>query len=132
MSRSTGVTNPCAAGCPTFSTSGVRRSGAHAEESYDEFNARFEKEFDGVQDVFELQRNLNNAFAYDIVPNTDVVRAALRAARRVHDFPTAVRIFEGLKAKVQNVTEYNEYLEETKEDREEMGVPLKEEMYPDE
>ena len=85
---------------------------------------RFEKEFDGVQDVFELQvcrllsssmlgacpplpeskrtanvtlsqRNLNNAFAYDLVPSPTVVAAALKAARRVNDFATAVRIFEG-------------------------------------
>jgi cytochrome c oxidase subunit 5a len=80
---------------------------------------RFEKEFDTVQDVFELQvciafhlrrsnadlqranllrllqRNLNNAFAYDLVPSPSVLTAALKAARRVNDFPTAVRIFEG-------------------------------------
>jgi hypothetical protein len=56
---------------------------------------RYEKEFESVQDVFELQRNLNNAFAYDLVPSPSVVIAALRAARRVNDFPTAVRIFEG-------------------------------------
>ena len=58
-------------------------------------HARYEKEFDSVQDVFELQRNLNNAFAYDLVPAPSVITAALRAARRVNDFPTAVRIFEG-------------------------------------
>jgi len=57
--------------------------------------SRYEKEFDAVQDVFELQRNLNNAFAYDLVPSTSVITAALKAARRVNDFPTAVRIFEG-------------------------------------
>jgi cytochrome c oxidase subunit 5a len=56
---------------------------------------RYEKEFDQVQDVFELQRNLNNAFAYDLVPSTSVITAALKAARRVNDYPTAVRIFEG-------------------------------------
>ena len=42
-----------------------------------------------------MQRNLNNAFAYDLVPSPSVITAALRAARRVNDFPTAVRIFEG-------------------------------------
>lgn len=42
------------------------------------------------------QRNLNNAFAYDLVPSPSVCTAALRAARRVNDFPTAVRIFEGM------------------------------------
>lgn len=41
------------------------------------------------------QRNLNNAFAYDLVPSSSVISAALRAARRVNDFPTAVRVFEG-------------------------------------
>lgn len=41
------------------------------------------------------QRNLNNAFAYDLVPSPTVIVAALKAARRVNDFPTAVRIFEG-------------------------------------
>lgn len=72
---------------------------------------RYEKEFDSVHDVFELQvglhprgeitvidfwqRNLNNAFAYDLVPSPGVVTAALKAARRVNDYPTAVRIFEG-------------------------------------
>lgn len=42
------------------------------------------------------QRNLNNAFAYDLVPSVGVMTAALKAARRVNDFPTAVRIFEGM------------------------------------
>jgi hypothetical protein len=44
------------------------------------------------------QRNLNNAFAYDLVPSPTVITAALRAARRVNDFPTAVRVFEGKAA----------------------------------
>jgi hypothetical protein len=41
------------------------------------------------------QRNLNNCFAYDLVPSPAVITAALRAARRVNDFPSAVRVFEG-------------------------------------
>merc|ERR1711939_394711 len=61
----------------------------HHEESFEEFTARYEKEFENVQDVFELQRNLNNAFAYDLVPSPSVITAALRAARRVNDYPTA-------------------------------------------
>lgn len=40
----------------SFSSSVPRASaGAHAEETFEEFNARYEKEFEGVQDVFELQ-----------------------------------------------------------------------------
>ncbi|KHO01530.1 cytochrome-c oxidase chain VI [Metarhizium album ARSEF 1941] len=114
-----------------FSTSMPRRS-EHAEETFEEFTARFEREFDGVQDVFELQRNLNNAFAYDLVPSTSVIAAALRAARRVNDFATAVRIFEGVKAKVENKGQYDQYLNELKVLRDELGVPLKEDLYPEE
>ncbi|KAK0265577.1 Cytochrome c oxidase subunit 6 [Friedmanniomyces endolithicus] len=102
----------------------------HHEESFEEFTARYEKEFDQVQDVFELQRNLNNAFAYDLVPSTSVITAALRAARRVNDFPTVVRVFEGIRAKVENVHQYNEYLTELQSMREEMGVVLKEDLFP--
>ncbi|KAI1169091.1 cytochrome c oxidase subunit [Nemania serpens] len=114
-----------------FSTTVTRRS-EHAEETFEEFTARYEKEFDGVQDVFELQRNLNNAFAYDLVPSPSVLQAAIKAARRVNDFPTAVRLFEGLKSKVENKGQYEQYLTELKPLREEFGILLKEEMYPEE
>ncbi|MCJ1473526.1 Cytochrome c oxidase subunit 6 [Lambiella insularis] len=124
--------------CGSFSTSTRRRADKdgqeaadHHEESFEEFTARYEKEFDGVQDVFELQRNLNNAFAYDLVPSPSVITAALRAARRVNDYPTAVRIFEGIKAKVENKSQYDEYVRELEPLREELGVNLKEELYPE-
>ncbi|KAK3358950.1 cytochrome c oxidase subunit VA-domain-containing protein [Lasiosphaeria hispida] len=113
-----------------FSTSSRLRS-EHQEETFEEFTARYEKEFDGVQDVFELQRNLNNAFAYDLVPSPSVLVAALKAARRVNDFPTAVRIFEGIKAKVENKGQYQQYLDELKPLREELGIVLKEDLYPE-
>ncbi|RAH85401.1 COX5A-domain-containing protein [Aspergillus japonicus CBS 114.51] len=93
---------------------------------------RFEKEFDGVQDVFELQRNLNNCFAYDLVPSVEVLTAALKAARRVNDFPTAVRVFEGIKAKAETKEQYKQYLEALESLRLELGVPLREELYPEE
>ncbi len=96
------------------------------------------------------------------MPSTSVITAALRAARRVNDFPTAVRVFEGkssthlhkhtqhtqtrstvgsmrcgtdfstagIRAKVENVHQYNEYLTELQSMREEMGVVLKEDLFP--
>ncbi|OCT52465.1 Cytochrome c oxidase subunit 6, mitochondrial [Cladophialophora carrionii] len=115
----------------SFSSSAIQRSAGHEDETFEEFSARYEKEFDAVQDVFELQRNLNNAFAYDLVPSPGVVTAALKAARRVNDYPTAVRIFEGIKAKVENAQQYQEYLDELKPLREELGINLKEDLYPD-
>ena len=139
MAAKTGTTASASApailalgGASNFSTTARCRSGAHEEETFEEFSARYEKEFDSVQDVFELQRNLNNAFAYDLVPSVAVMTAALKAARRVNDFPTAVRIFEGIKPKVENKSQYELYLRELKGLREELGVVLQEEMYPPE
>ncbi|KAI7949293.1 hypothetical protein MJO28_008114 [Puccinia striiformis f. sp. tritici] len=104
-------------------------AGHAADESFSAFNERYTQFFEGVQDLFELQRGLNNCFAYDLVPAVPTVEAALRAARRVNDLPTAVRIFEGLKEKVENKGQYQAYLDELKPLRDELGVPTKEEMY---
>ncbi|PLW08800.1 hypothetical protein PCANC_20391 [Puccinia coronata f. sp. avenae] len=104
-------------------------AGHAADESFSAFNERYTQFFEGVQDLFELQRGLNNCFAYDLVPAVPTVEAALRAARRVNDLPTAIRIFEGLKEKVENKGQYQAYLNELKPLRDELGVPTKEEMY---
>ncbi|WAQ87527.1 hypothetical protein PtA15_8A431 [Puccinia triticina] len=104
-------------------------AGHAADESFSAFNERYTQFFEGVQDLFELQRGLNNCFAYDLVPAVPTVEAALRAARRVNDLPTAIRIFEGLKEKVENKGQYQAYLDELKPLRDELGVPTKEEMY---
>jgi len=93
------------------------------------FSNRYVSFFQNVQDLFELQRGLNNCFAHDLVPSPAVVEAALRAARRVDDYSTAVRIFEGIREKVENKTQYQAYLEELKPVREELGIQTKEELY---
>jgi hypothetical protein len=41
-------------------------------------------------------------------------------------------IITGIKAKVENRGQYNQYLEELKPLREELGVSLKEDLYPEE
>jgi len=104
-------------------------SGAHGQESFEAFSERYVKFFQSVQDVFELQRGLNNCFAHDLVPSVSVVEAALKAARRVDDFSTAVRIFEGIKEKVENNSQYEAYLNELKPLKDELGVETKEELY---
>ncbi|CAI4053092.1 hypothetical protein SUVZ_15G2060 [Saccharomyces uvarum] len=105
-------------------------SDAHDEETFEEFTARYEKEFDEAYDLFEVQRVLNNCFSYDLVPAPAVIEKALRAARRVNDLPTAIRVFEALKYKVENEDQYKAYLDELKDVRKELGVPLKEELFP--
>ena len=66
-----------------------------------------------------------------MVPAPAVLEKALRAARRVNDLPTAIRVFEALKFKVETQEQYDAYLEELKGVREELGIPLKEELFPE-
>jgi len=104
-------------------------SNSHPQETFESFSARYTAFFTAAQDLFEVQRGLNNCFAHDLVPSPGVIEAALRAARRVDDYATAVRVFEGIKEKVENTEQYKAYLEELKGVREELGIDTKEELY---
>ncbi|KAF9579738.1 Cytochrome c oxidase subunit 6 [Lunasporangiospora selenospora] len=103
-------------------------SAEHQEESFEHFSERFVKFFNECDDLFELQRGLNNAFGYDLVPPTSVIEAALKAARRVDDYSTAVRIFEGVKAKTGSDALYKQYLDELAPLKAELGIETKEEL----
>jgi len=103
-------------------------SSEHGEESFEHFTERFVKFFDNVDDIFELQRGLNNAFGYDLVPAPSVIAAALKASRRVNDYATAVRVFEGLKVKAGSDALYKQYLDELAPLKTELGVQTKEEL----
>lgn len=94
---------------------------AHETESFEAFNTRYQTFFSSCGDLFELQRGLNNCFAYDLVPTTDVIEAALRCARKVNDYATAVRILEGVKVKVENKGQYQAYLDELSPVLKELG-----------
>ncbi|KAG7100097.1 hypothetical protein E1B28_001877 [Marasmius oreades] len=109
----------------------TRHAHGPAQETFDQFSQRYVTFFQNAEDLFELQRGLNNCFAHDLVPSPQVIEAAVRAARRVNDYATTVRIFEGIKEKVENVSQYQAYLEELKGLREELGISLREELYPD-
>lgn len=100
--------------------------------SYEDFTAKYEKDFDDAYDVYEVQRVLNNAFSYDLVPAPTVIERALLAARRVNDYATASRVFEALKFKVDTKEQYQAYLDELKETREELGITLHEELFGEE
>ncbi|KAF8899385.1 cytochrome-c oxidase chain VI [Infundibulicybe gibba] len=115
---------------PRFSPLLTRPSSSHAQETFESFSERYVDFFKNAEDLFEVQRGLNNCFAHDLVPSTAVVEAALRAARRVNDYSTAVRVFEGIREKVENKQQYQAYLEELKGVREELGISTKEELYP--
>lgn len=126
----------------------VRNASGHGQESFESFSERYVNFFQNAEDLFEVQRGLNNCFAHDLVPSPSVVEAAVKAARRVNDYATAVRVFEGIKEKVENRQQYELYLQELKPLRDELGKPnyffrvlllllthlpglaLKEELYP--
>ena len=56
-------------------------------------DGRYEKFFHGANDKFEVQRGLNNVFAYDLVPSVKVCEAALRACRRgTHLIPLIIAL----------------------------------------
>ncbi|KAH7926844.1 COX5A-domain-containing protein [Leucogyrophana mollusca] len=61
------------------------------------------------------------------MPSTGVVGAAFYAARRVNDYATAVRVFEGVRKKVKNKQQYQAYTDELKPVGEELGIQAKEE-----
>ncbi|KAJ1950499.1 Cytochrome c oxidase subunit 6 [Linderina pennispora] len=100
----------------------------HPEETYEQFTDRYVKFFENVDDQFELQRGLNNCFAYDLVPDVAIVESALRAARRIDDFATGVRVFEALKTKVDKKSQYEDYLQALKPVKDELGIQTKEEL----
>lgn len=100
----------------------TRPMSAHAEETFESFSDRYVNFFQSAEDLFEVQRGLNNCFAHDLVPSPAVVEAAVRAARRVNDYSTAVRVFEGIREKVENKQQYQAYLDELKGLREELGM----------
>nr|GAT58161.1 COX5A subunit VA of cytochrome C oxidase [Mycena chlorophos] len=93
--RPTLAAAPRLAALPTRS----RAYSDHPAESFESFTQRYVEFFNQAEDIFEVQRGLNNCFAHDLVPAPSVVEAAVRASRRVDDFATAVRIFNGVKVK---------------------------------
>lgn len=99
----------------------VRPASGHAQETFEQFSDRYVKFFQNAEDLFEVQRGLNNCFAHDLVPSPEVITAAVQAARRVNCYATAVRVFEGVKEKVENKQQYQAYVDELKPLREELG-----------
>ncbi|KAJ3366458.1 Cytochrome c oxidase subunit 6 [Allomyces javanicus] len=118
-----------AAARPALASS-VRAYSSHSDEdlSFDDFTKKYVAFFEQAEDLFEVQRGLNNAFSYDLVPSTDICEAALRACRRVNDYPTAVRVFEGIKQKVPADKHYQEYLTALEPIRKELGIETREEL----
>lgn len=96
-----------------------------------EYEAKWTKFFEEAEDLFEVQRGLNNCFGYDMVPTAPVLESALKAARRHDDFATAQRILFGLREKMPKASVYAEYMQHLKPLCDELGLeqPEKFEAY---
>ncbi|OMJ15339.1 Cytochrome c oxidase subunit 6, mitochondrial [Smittium culicis] len=112
---------------PSFAVQ-QRRAYSGEEETYEQFTTRYVKFFENVDEQFELRRGLNNCFSYDLVPDVTICEAALRAARRINDYSTGVRVFDAIKSKVETNSQYVQYLDALKPVKDELGILTKEEM----
>ncbi|KAG4306573.1 hypothetical protein PORY_000561 [Pneumocystis oryctolagi] len=104
---------------------------SHEDDNFDSFNEKYEKFFRNVDDLFELQRGLNNAFAYDFIPIPSVIEQALRAARRESNKKSRTKASAKVLRQPFNIIcleQYQKYLDEFKSLREELGISLKEEL----
>eukprot|EP00045_Choanoeca_perplexa_P014973 m.180553 g.180553 ORF g.180553 m.180553 type:complete len:136 (+) comp16855_c0_seq4:52-459(+) len=99
------------------------------ELSAADFDAKWKSYFeDQSLDSHAIRRGLNDLFAHDLVPEPVILEQALRACRRVNDFSTSVRIFEGVKDKSPDAETYNYVVAQLKPVTEELEVSLPEEL----
>jgi cytochrome c oxidase subunit 5a len=120
---------------PSLTANGISArhySAGHLEpgekKDFDAYVSKWHKHFHHCQDNFELERGLNHIFAADWVPSVEVVSEALRAARRVNSFATAIRILEALEQKVDKPAQYQEYIKALGPLISELGVPEKKDL----
>ncbi|KAJ3287205.1 Cytochrome c oxidase subunit 6 [Borealophlyctis nickersoniae] len=92
-------------------------------KDYETYVKLWHHHFSTCEDDFELERGLNHIFATDWVPNLEVIVEALKAARRLNSFATAVRTVEALENKCGNDKHFQQYKKELQPLLDELGVP---------
>ncbi|EGD78298.1 oxidase heme a,cytochrome [Salpingoeca rosetta] len=107
----------------------ARMYSTHEELSDADFDAKWKAYFaDETLDEHAIRRGLNDLFAHDLVPEPVILEQALRACRRVNDFSTCVRVFEGVKDKSPDDETYNYVVGQLKPVIEELQLTLPEEL----
>eukprot|EP00043_Microstomoeca_roanoka_P000065 m.26514 g.26514 ORF g.26514 m.26514 type:complete len:136 (+) comp10058_c0_seq1:274-681(+) len=107
----------------------TRMYSTHEELSDADFDAKWKAYFaDANLDEHAIRRGLNDLFAHDLIPEPEILAEALRACRRVNDFSTSVRIFEGVKDKSPDDTTYNYVVSQLKPVITELQLTLPEEL----
>ena len=110
-------------------TIGGRGYATEAFPSVPEYESKWTQFFESsAYDQFELQRGLNKAFSYDIVPTVPVLEAALKAARRLNDYGAAMRVFGALRQKCSDDKQYEEYVKYLEPIKQELGISAPEDI----
>ena len=75
-------------------------SGAKSEETDAEFDARYVAYFNRPDiDGWEYRKAMSDLTGMDLVPEPEIINAALRACRRLNDYSLAIRTLEVVKLK---------------------------------
>lgn len=99
-------------------------------ETEQEFDDRFEDWFNSDElDDWELRQGLNVIYGHDLVPESRVVAAMLRAARRLNDVAMSIRILEAVNEKGANNKEIYDYIiQSVRPTLDELGISTPEEL----
>jgi cytochrome c oxidase subunit 5a len=107
----------------------VDRNGWNDFGSVEGYERRWMAFFENPEiDEFEVNRGLNHAFVYDIVPTIPVLEAALRATRRTDSPALAARIFHALRQKCTSTKQYTDYVAHLQPLKDSLGVLAPEEF----
>lgn len=81
-------------------------------------------------DSWEIRRLIHDLVDRDAVPDTEIIKAALRACRRLNDFALALRFLEVIKCKCgERLKEFYPYIvQEIRPTLDELGANLPEEL----
>jgi len=112
-------------------TASVRFMSKQSTESDAEFDARYKAFFERTDiDGWECRKAMNDLSGMDLVPDPQIVIAALHACRRLNDYALAVRFIETVKDKCgSKVNEIYPYiLQEIQPTMKELGISSLEDM----
>ena len=115
---------------PVVNKISVRNFSAQSQSDA-EFDKKYIDYFNRADiDGWEIRKGMADLVAMDLVPEPEIVAAALRACRRVNDFSLTTRILEVVKIKCgDKEAEFWPYiLQELQPTLEELGIPTPKEM----
>merc|ERR1712170_293804 len=110
---------------------GARMMSSQSTETEAEFDARYEAFFNRSDiDGWEIRKAMGDLSGMDLIPEPQIVAAALRACRRVNDYSLTTRILEVVKmkcgSKEKEIWPY--MLQELRPTLDELGISTPEEL----